>query len=256
MNLPYKKIGHGTEILLAFHGIGQDFSAFKDFAITFRERYTTLLFDLPFHGENQHYTLGSWIKHEQLAQCLENVFLREGIDRFSVIGFSMGGRFALSAANSFAHRLIQLILIAPDGVEEHPLFTFATRWKFSRFLFKKVILHPNLMNKGSNLLVSLKVLNPSVQRFSLIMLDTPAKKRQILASWIAFRALKREKVLIEKLNQYAIKTSIFIGRFDKLLPLTKVKSFHQQLSHSRLILLDSGHTRMIEHTTNYFLCKK
>lgn len=256
MNLPYKKIGYGTEILLAFHGIGQDFAAFEGFAITFQERYTTLLFDLPFHGENQAHPLNTCFNTSDLVSSIDTVLEQENIDRFSLIGFSMGGRFALSAANSFAHRIIQLILIAPDGIEEHPLFTFATRWSFNRFIFKKVILHPTLLQQATKVLVFLHLLNPSVQRFSLAMLNTPSKKKQILASWIAFRALKHEKTLIEKLNHYPIEIRIFIGRFDKLLPLKKVTHFHQQLTSSQLILLDSGHTRMIEHTKNYFLHKK
>ncbi len=253
MNLPYIKIGHGTEILLAFHGIGQDFSAFEDFAITFQEQYTTLLFDLPFHGQNQCTPPDKSFSKEALALCIEAILKQEQIERFSLVGFSMGGRFALSIANSFAKRLNQLILIAPDGIKEHPLFLFATCCKVTRFFFKKVIFHPSLLAKGSSLLVRLKLLNPSIQRFSLSTLNTEAKKHQIFNAWVSFRELKYEKSLVRQLNDNAVEVSIYIGRFDKLLPLKKVKNLHNQLNNSLLTLLNSVHTRIIEQTTLYYL---
>ncbi|MDH4462105.1 MAG: hypothetical protein QE277_11815, partial [Flectobacillus sp.] len=80
---------------------------------------------------------------------------------------------------------------------------------------------------------------------------TEAKKHQIFNAWISFRKLKYEKSLIRQLNDNAVEVSIHIGRFDKLLPLKKVKSFHNQLNNSHLTLLSSGHTRMIENTKQH-----
>ena len=137
LNLSYLKIGKSDRILLAFHGMGQDFSCFQKFAQTFENQYTTYLFDLPFHGKSE---INELIITKEIWKEYLSKFLQENqIKNFSIISFSMGGRFALATLEAFSDRIENAILLAPDGVTEDPFYYGAIRFSFTRNIFKKVL---------------------------------------------------------------------------------------------------------------------
>ena len=154
MNLHYQKIGNGKKILLSFHGMGQDFLCFQKFAQTFENQYTTYLFDLPYHGKSGGIDGNNYVENEVITkeiwkEYLEKFLQESQIQTFSIIAFSMGGRFALATVEAFAERIEELILLAPDGITEDPKYVLATRYGFTRKflspLFKMIsVMMPSL----------------------------------------------------------------------------------------------------------------
>ena len=110
MNLHYQKIGHGKKILLSFHGMGQDFLCFQKFAQTFDNQYTIYLFDLPYHGKSGGINGNNYVENEVITKEIWEEYLGEflqesQIQTFSIIAFSMGGRFALATVDRKSTRL-------------------------------------------------------------------------------------------------------------------------------------------------------
>jgi pimeloyl-ACP methyl ester carboxylesterase len=257
LTLHYQKIGNSDKILLAFHGMGQDFSCFQNFAQTFENQYTTYLFDLPYHGksggingniyqENEVITKGIW--QEFLGEFLQ----KNQIQNFSVIAFSMGGRFALASVEAFAERIEDLILLAPDGITEDPKYILATHYGFTRKIFKYVAQNNVKFHALADLLARTGIVHKSVVKFAKIMVDSPQKQEQLYRAWVGFHQLRFDiKKIAQLINNQEINVKIFIGKYDKLLPINKVFPLTKRLKKVELIELEATHGRLIEKTIIY-----
>ena len=250
MNLHYQKIGKSDKILLAFHGMGQDFSCFQKFAQTFENQYTTYLFDLPFHGKSKiNQTI---ITKEIWREYLENFLHENQIQNFSIISFSMGGRFALATLEAFTERIENTILLAPDGITEDPFYYGATRFGFTRNIFKKVLKNNHKFHGFAGFLTRMGIVHESVLKFAKIMVDTPEKQEQLYKSWVGFRALNFNiEKLAQLINNQDINLKIFMGKYDKLLPIHNVYPLTKRLNNTELIILESTHGRLVEKTIGY-----
>ncbi len=257
MNLHYQKIGNGQKILLSFHGMGQDFLCFQNFAQTFENQYTTYLFDLPYHGKSSGlngniYQENEVITKEIWKEYLE-VFLQENqIQHFSIIAFSMGGRFALATVEAFSERIEELTLLAPDGITEDPKYILATRYGFTRKIFKWIIQNNERFYTFANALAYTGIVHKKVVKFAKMMVDTPQKQEQLYRAWIGFHQVSFNIPQLAKLiNNQGISVKIFMGKYDKLLPMNKVLPLTKRLKNIELIELEASHGNLIQKTTAY-----
>ena len=250
MNLSHLKIGKSDKILLAFHGMGQDFSCFQKFAQTFENQYTTYLFDLPFHGESR---VDEVIITKEIWQEYLSKFLQENnIKNFSIIAFSMGGRFALATLEAFSERIENALLLAPDGITEDPFYYSATRFNFTRNIFKKVLKNNHKFHGFAGFLSRMGIVHESVLKFAKMMVDTPEKQEQLYQSWVGFRILNFDiEKLAQLINNQGINLQLFMGKYDKLLPIHNVYPLTKHIKNYQLITLESTHGRLIEKTTEY-----
>jgi pimeloyl-ACP methyl ester carboxylesterase len=257
MNLHYKKIGNSDKILLAFHGMGQDFSCFQNFAQTFENQYTTYLFDLPYHGKSggingDIYQENEVITKEIWKEYLLKFLAENQIQNFSIIAFSMGGRFALATVEAFAGRVEELTLLAPDGITEDPKYVLATRYGFTRKIFKSVIQNNERYHSFANLLARTGIVHKKVVKFAKMMVDNPTKQEQLYRAWIGFHQLRFDiKKLAQLINNQKIMVKIFMGKFDKLLPLNRVFPLTKKLKNVELIELEATHGRLIDKAIIY-----
>ena len=257
MNLHYQKIGHGKKILLSFHGMGQDFLCFQKFAQTFENQYTTYLFDLPYHGKSGGIIGVNYIENEVITKEIwkeysENFLQQNQIKTFSIIAFSMGGRFALATVEAFAERVEELILLAPDGITEDPKYILATRYGFTRKIFKSVIQNNEKYHPFVNALAHMGIFHRKVVKFAKMMVDTPQKQEQLYRAWVGFHQLSFNiKKLSKLINNQGITTKIFMGKYDKLLPINRVFPLTKRLKNIELLELEATHGKLIEKAIEY-----
>lgn len=251
MMLTYHKIGNGPKILLAFHGIGQDFSCFMHFAEVFSERYTTYLFDLPFHGNHIHQD--PIVVTKQLwKDGLVQFFEKENIQEFEVIGFSIGGRFALATFEAFAEKINHVMLLAPDGIKVNPLYRLATASKVGRWGFRRVIAHQPTFLKIGTALQKLGMVSKSTIRMADFMLGTPLKQKQIYHAWVGFKELQFDiPKLIHLAQRFQTNFSFFVGKYDQLLPPQQILPLSKSLPKQQTIVLDTGHTKLVDKVVIY-----
>jgi pimeloyl-ACP methyl ester carboxylesterase len=262
MNLYYQKIGNGQKILLAFHGMGQDFSCFLKFAETFANQYTTYLFDLPYHGSSEGVHGSKYLENEVVTKAIWvnylTIFLQENqIQNFSIIAFSMGGRFALATVEAFSEKIEKLFLLAPDGISETPFYNFVTRFRLSRKVFKSVLTHNHKFHTSVQTLVRAGLVHESVFKFAKIMVDTPQKQKQLYRAWIGFHQLRFDmKSLAQLINHQEISVKFFTGKYDKLLPTHKVFPLSKHLHQVDVITLEASHGRLVDKVLTYFMNHK
>lgn len=258
MILHFQKIGNGQKILLAFHGMGQDFLCFQPFAQAFAHQYTTYLFDLPYHGKSEnlygeHYQPDEAISKMMWQEYLMAFLDAHEIDTFSVIAFSIGGRFGLATLEAFSNRIDQLILIAPDGVTEHPIYYLATRFKFFRNIFKVFNLQQRYFYLLAATLVKLRVVHPNVIKMVAKMLKSPEERTRLYRAWVGYRKLTFKVThLFDLINQRPdLMVLVFMGKYDKLLPLKSVRPLTDKLGNQRLIVLPTGHGQLVNKVIKF-----
>ena len=250
--LHYHKLGHGPKPLLAFHGITQNgFSCFRYFSQIAGNQYTIYAFDLFFHGQSKGIQgTDSFSDQDVVTKALWkkliSEFLQEKkIDRFDVIAFSMGGRFALATLEAFSTQIDNAFLIAPDGVSEHPVYTLASRFWPARRLFRWSLQNPDALIKVANRFEKAGLIHSSLIRFTQYMLADSKRQELIYRSWLAFRMLKFNiPALYKKLTR--VKVYLFVGKYDKVLNEKGMKKLSVLLPKEQYFLLPAGHSGLVD----------
>lgn len=256
-SLHHIKYGTGPTVWLALHGIGQDASCFAPFGERLAQTHTIYSLNLPFHGTDQLDT--EWPGTEWPAtitkpywqRLLTDFLSAHQIDRFSVAGFSMGGRFALVTAELFTDRIDQLILLAPDGVTDDPWFRTATSTRAGQAVLRFMLSHTGFFHQVGTGLVKLKLLKPGLLRFAEATLKTPAQRTQIYRSWTAFHPLTIDvPALAQRLRTRQVAVWLILGKFDAVLPAAYTQPLVRALPECRLIVLPTGHTSLVRRAAD------
>ncbi|MCP4904614.1 MAG: alpha/beta hydrolase [bacterium] len=106
--------GEGVPLVL-LHGHGNEAHLWDDFVPSVAEHYRVLAVDQRGHGDSDWDVEGRY-DAETMADDLEALLDHFGIDRFVLIGFSMGGRVSMTFGGRHPERLAGLVLvdIAPE----------------------------------------------------------------------------------------------------------------------------------------------
>ncbi|MTI29447.1 alpha/beta fold hydrolase [Xanthovirga aplysinae] len=252
--LHYAIYGDGPKAVLAFHGYGQSHSEYFCFHEVFGDEYTLYSFDLFFHGNSTWHLKDKPISEEFFLQIIQQFLIKHQIERFILLGFSMGGKFALSCLKGFPEKVEELLLIAPDGVKTSFWYTLVTWPKVFRNYFKRIIFRPNPFFKMLHIFQRLGIVHKSLGRFASTQMDTYRKRRRVYFTWVVFRKLTFNMAEISKLiNQHQIKTQIFMGRFDRVITIKNLRRLKRQLRDYHLIVLECGHTSLVKKVCHYLL---
>lgn len=245
-HITYQKFGTGPAVFLAFHGFGQSSIAFEPLGAIAGEEFTLFAIDLFFHN-NSRYS-GNHLLTEADWQRIITAFLAsQNIDRFSLVGFSLGGRFALATVEAFADRLDQLILIAPDGITRSFWYQLATGSVLGRKLFHHVLHHLPVLSAFGHALTRIGLLHRTAMRFVDISLSTPQQRELVYQSWTQFRLIQPDLGKIANtLTDKQIRTRFFTGAFDRIVPGSYILPLTKRLRHYELTSIKTGHNHLIE----------
>jgi esterase len=101
--------------IVCVHGYTGSADAFNALARHLEDRYRILALDVRGHGESAWSPTGAYSYADQAGDLAEFA-IRLGLDRFVLIGTSMGGIIAMAYAAEHAHQLLGLVIndIGPD----------------------------------------------------------------------------------------------------------------------------------------------
>ncbi|MDB5273031.1 MAG: alpha/beta hydrolase, partial [Chitinophagaceae bacterium] len=100
--LHYRQYGKGSSVLLCFHGYGQDHDVYRELETLYGSKYTIYSFDLFYHGQSFWHNKTQPLEKEDWSAIMADFFAIQKINRFSLVGYSMGSRFALATFDAFA----------------------------------------------------------------------------------------------------------------------------------------------------------
>ncbi len=231
--LHYEISGNGTEDLILLHGLMEDSTIWKDMETRLNERFRLVKIDLPGHGKSE--MSGEVHTTELMAQKVNQVLEELDIERFHLLGHSMGGYTAMAFAEKFAEKLKTLTLFfstfLPDDDEKK-----ATRKKSFRVIEEE---YTKYVNAGVPLLF-----NPYETEQLKDKIDT-AKK--IALSTNPKAALAAVKGIMERPDRKAVleifdgKILMLLGRHDNAVDFNKTLADTPDRANIKAYILDCGH---------------
>jgi len=132
--LHYLEWGHGKQVLLCFHGYGNQAGLFASLANHLLDDYTILSFDLPYHGNSRWNGSQPW-QPSELVNTVQSILQERQVPKVSLLCFSIGGRIGLTLAGLMPEQIDRLVLLAPDGLTSNAFYSFVTRNPAGKRLF-------------------------------------------------------------------------------------------------------------------------
>ncbi|MGB3183975.1 MAG: alpha/beta hydrolase [Cyclobacteriaceae bacterium] len=251
-HLHYKILGHGPDILLAFHGFGQGYTYFEPLAAATEAKYTVYSFDLFYHGESFWHNGDEPLTPVFWKELLEAFLNQNGIGRFGLTGFSLGGKFVLATLAAFPGRTDEVLFIAPDGIKTSFWYSLATYPGWFRHVFRSLIVNPKPYYRIVKAMRKLNLIDKGVLRFASHQMDTRRKRRQVYYAWMVFRELQFDiKKIADLINYHKIKVRMFLGRYDKIITEKNMDSLLTHLERYDLHILEAGHNTLISDVAEF-----
>ncbi|MBS0000883.1 MAG: alpha/beta hydrolase [Cyclobacteriaceae bacterium] len=245
--------GNGSRKIIAFHGFGQDNSVFRIFHKITDHSYQLHSFDLPFHGKSSMPIRKGGLDKDQFRDFFLDYFQSTAISSFTLIGFSIGAKFALNLVHFFPERIDRLILIAPDGLKINFWYHMATNTWFSRHVFRYFMQHPVIFMKFADMLTVTRLIHPSVSRFAKSQMEDDRIRQLIYDSWVNYRTLNLDiRDMGKVIDRHRIPVEIFLGEKDRVISADAVKPLIREFHHVKVHMLPVGHTRLIEDTAEFY----
>ena len=248
MQVHYRDEGNGFPIVL-MHGTAASLHTYDAWTKQLSKEYRVIRLDLPAFGltgpnKNADYSIGSYTKF--LSQFLEKI----KVDKFYLVGNSLGGNIAWNYAAEYPEKVLKLILIDASGLPtftpQPPIFKMAkTPILNSLFLYitPKFIIRKNIEQVYAD---KLKVTDALVTRYHKMSLRTGNRKAFIDRAKTDFNLA--EKVNLVKLKSVKTTTLLIWGAKDTWIPLGNGKRMDSMLPNSKLVILkNSGHVPMEEN---------
>ncbi|WP_460921482.1 alpha/beta fold hydrolase [Pontibacter brevis] len=245
--LHYRVIGHGSRTMLAFHGYGQNSSYYYPMEQALGNDYTIYAFDLFFHGRSYLHKRSMPLSKDFLQELIEHFLEKEQISRFSLMGFSMGGKFALTLVECMPEKIEELFLIAPDGIRTSFWYNIATYPGWLQQLFKRTVVKPDIFFGLLRMLDKYNIVHKSMLRFAHYQMDSTAKRLRVYRSWIGFRELNFDiRKIVRLLNRHQVAVTMFLGEYDQIIAPKRVGVFIDALDKGELVILKTGHSYLLQ----------
>ena len=216
----YYRFGSGPRPAFCFHGFGEDATSFNFLSEYAGNQFTFYSIDLPFHGKTD-WKDGLTFTNSDLYKIIEEILkqnnselrtpsVAEGLpkampnSKLTLLGFSLGGRIALSLFQLMPEKIEKLVLLAPDGLKINFWYWLTTQtWSGNKF-FHFTMKHPGWFFGFLKMLNKLKLVNSSVFKFVNYYIGEAEFRRLLYARWTCMRkfrpGIKQIKSLIREKN--------------------------------------------------------
>ncbi len=234
------KMGDGARCVIAFHGFSENALAFKELWPAMPADTMLVALDFPYHG----YT--DWREEsftpDDLHQLVQQLLHRFQVTRFSLMGFSMGGRLALSLVPRVAHQLDRLILLAPDGIQTHKVFDMAVYPVWGRWAFRLVTKKPQLFFFAVRMLYRSGRLSRFIYEFTINHMDTAEKRHRIFHTWQSLKHFVPDIPAVQEiLRAHRVPVHLLFGATDQVIRPAIGKRFVRQMPEATLDIVPKGH---------------
>ncbi len=237
----YYRFGSGPKTVVCFHGYGEEAAIFDFLANYAGNQYTFHSIDLPFHGKTE-WENGLTCTPTDLQQIVEQIIGTHN-PSFSLMGFSLGGRVALSLYQTIPQKIEKIILLAPDGLKINFWYWLATQtWMGNKF-FAFTMRKPHWFFGLLSLLNKLKLLNASIFKFVKYYIGDAEVRRLLYTRWTTLRKIKPDLQKIKNLTRKN-KTPVRLvyGKHDRIILSSVGEKFKKGIEeHCTLTVIHSGH---------------
>ncbi len=241
----YSLHGQGERFVICIHGFGQSHALFNTFTDKLQAGYQVISLDLLYHGNS------SWPRKafsvENWHILVDQLIKKHDIKRFTLVAYSLGGRFALTLLSRFAPMVEQIYLIAPDGLRTSLWYKLAVHPLYLKSIFYYIIHKPKLFFLLKKSLQRARLVSTWLGKFADHQMRRKSQRLKIYYTWTNFRYISvQTPKLIKLLNQTSIDLIVYIGRYDRVILPQKNKNVLQNIPNCQIIELEASHSGVFE----------
>lgn len=216
-------------------------------------RYTLYCFDLFLHGQSSSPSEKAPLTVRQWCEIVRHFLDTHTITDFSLMGYSMGGRFALTLVECFAERIRRVILMAPDGIRSSSWYQFASATVVGNYLLRMTVAYPRPFFMALHWAHRWGWVQKSILKFVEGYMNTREKRWLVYRRWTALRHITPDlSTVIQQVNAQNISVEIYLGQYDKIVKEKQVVELHKKLINSQLHHLSCGHNHLINKVAQHF----
>lgn len=243
-SIHYSCRGTGTKLLLCFHGYGESASSFACLETALGNDFTILALDLPFHGGTQ-WSDGLYFDPKQLPVLIDKIIADLPVlsDSWCVLGYSMGGRVALSLLEMIPDRIARLVLLAPDGLKVNSWYWLATQWSPGNLVFRWAMHRPAFFFFLLRMAQKMNWVNAGVYKFIFRYIDDARVRDELYKRWTVMRGFKPDIPSIRSIiREKGTQIRLLYGRHDRIILSRTGEQFRKGIeAWCSLTILDTGH---------------
>ena len=249
--LPYKSSvvcyqtgGTGKKTLCCFHGYGESSESFAFLENFLQDEFTLLCPDLPFHGKTEwkegiHFTPG------ELTMIITEILQQfpEQEEKIYLLGYSLGGRVALSLLETMPKKIKKIVLLAADGLHTNRWYRLATQSGMGNALFRQTMKNPGwllgLLRTGRRI----KLVKQGMYKLSMFYLVDKKVRDDLYLRWTALSPFKISPGKIKScIVEYSVFLHLVYGEYDKIISYNTGEKFRTGIEqYCDLLILPCGH---------------
>lgn len=258
--LPYKnsgiawyRFGNGVKPVVCFHGYGEDAMGFEFLSRQAGSSFSFYAIDLPFHGKTE-WNEGLSFTETELSEIIRAILGNSTIE-YSLIGFSLGGRVALSLYQVSPEKIDKIVLLAPDGLKLNFWYWLATRTSMGNRFFAFTMKHPGWFFGFLKFLDKLKLVNPSIFKFVNQYIGDEEVREALYTRWTGLRklrpGLKKIKLLVK---QNSTLVRLVYGKHDRIIVSSVGQKFRKGIEeYCNVRVIEAGHQVLHERRADEIL---
>ena len=257
--ISYYRFGSGPGIAICFHGYGEEGMLYRFFDKYAGGDYTFYSIDLPFHGKTE-WNEGLMFTDSDLQQIVNGIVetghANFGTNKgFTLLGFSLGGRIALSLYQEQPQTIEKILLLAPDGLKVNFWYWLSTQTSIGNRLFAFSMKNPGWFLGFLRVANKLKLVNASIFKFVNYYIGNKEARLHLYQRWMCLRRLKPEPSRIKNyIRQYQTKTRLIYGKYDRIILPSRGEKFRNGIEDFCTInVIDSGHQVVHENHVEQLL---
>lgn len=236
--LHFLKIGSGNKLVLAFNGYGNESSVFQFLQ---HEDFTVVSFDLPYHG-NTISNNDALLTKEQIESFVHKMMSEYQVQKFGLVGFSLGARVCLCIAEAMPAHIRNMVLVAPDGLRPNYLYQFLTNTQLGTYLFRSFVKNGDVYLRFFAKLHQIGIISRYRYKFALQYIRTLSSRELLYNIWMSTRKLiPRLQHLKKSIAAKHIPVHILMGQQDKIIPLKNAVRFKGHNAHIFVHVFERGH---------------
>jgi len=244
----YSVFGSGKQAVICFHGYGEDGNSYAFLEKYAGAEFTFIAIDLPFHGKTE-WKEGLNFSPNDLFEIIKNVQSKEihrlatSNSRLALMGFSLGGRIALSYYERIPSSIDKIVLLAPDGLKVNFWYWLSTQTWLGNKFFSFTMKRPGWFFGLLRILNKLKLVNASIFKFVNYYIGDREVRQKLYQRWTGLRKLKPHISDIKKLIQKnKTKLRLLYGRHDRIIRSSVADRFRKGIEEeTEISIIECGH---------------
>jgi pimeloyl-ACP methyl ester carboxylesterase len=237
--------------VFAFHGFARPLEDFIPLVALWPKDYAFISVHLPHHGKSgpdlRLLPLDAAIEPKELLHILAEIAKNEGLksDSFDLIGYSIGGRIALSLIEFAPKKCNRVLLLAPDGLKQSPFYGITVHTRLGKVLWFAIDRHSEAVLKWSDRLLRFKLISPHLQSFIAFHLSSHAMRLMVWNGWRTHRLCwPSHKQIATAFKSAKGPIDLCFGNRDRIIPIKNgllLKKLTRSLPHINFHNVPTGH---------------